>query len=63
MLGALRKTPAPAIASPPKKDMPRSSWGMKPPATVRETSGSWAWKGRAVTFVFSLSKLVSSQYR
>lgn len=54
MVGALRNTPAPAMASPLKKEMPRRSWGMKPPAMVREMSGSWAWKGRAVTFVFSL---------
>lgn len=52
--GESRKMPAPAVPLPSKKEMPRRSWGWKPPMAVRARLGRPAWKGRAVTLVLEL---------
>ncbi len=52
--GESRKRPAPAVPLPLKKEMPRRSWGWKPPRAVRERLGRAAWKGRAVMLVLEL---------
>lgn len=57
-VGRLRKTPALSAASPSKKDMPRSNWGLKPP-TVISSRFAEAWKGRLVILVWSLRKKIS----
>ncbi len=57
-VGRLRNIPALSAASPSKKDMPRSSWGLKPP-TVISSRFAEAWKGRLVNFVWSLRKRIS----
>ncbi len=46
--------PAPAVPLPLKKEMPRRSWGWKPPRAVRARLGRVAWKGRAVMLVWEL---------
>ena len=46
--------PAPAVPLPSKKEMPRRSWGWKPPTAVRARLGKLAWNGRAVTLVLEL---------
>lgn len=52
--GASRKMPAPAVPWPEKKEMPRRSWGWKPPRAVRARLGMVAWKGSAVMLVLEL---------
>ena len=56
--GKSRNRPAPALPLPLKKEMPRRSWGWKPPTAVRERSGRVAWKGRRVTLVLELGGVV-----
>ena len=53
-IGESRRMPAPASPLPSKKEMPRRSWGCKPPRAVRARLGRVAWKGRAVMLVLEL---------
>ena len=53
-IGASRKTPAPTVPLPSKKEMPSSSCGRKPPTAVKARLGNVACNGRAVTLVLSL---------
>ena len=54
MEGVLRKKPAPAVAEPEKKDIPRRRRGLKDAERVSSTEGVEAWNGSAVTLVSSL---------